>query len=638
MCGIVGVIGHGSFQIGEADFCRARDAIERRGPDDGGIWREGPVALGHRRLAIVDLSVAGRQPMHSACGRYVLTYNGEIYNFRELRAELEASGRRDWRGNSDTEVLVELIAACGLTAALEKANGMFALAVWDRHEQSLHLARDRFGEKPLYYATRAGGFAFASELTALETMPCLDLSIGIEALARYFVRGYFHAPDTIYEGVRKLPPACMLRWRKGEEPVIQRYWSLDRVIRSRTSARHAPIDRAEAVERLDGLIGKATALRMIADVPLGVFLSGGIDSSLIAAAMQQQSSRPVTTFTLGFEDPRFNEAAHAREIARHLGTEHIEEMVTPARALDVVGELGRLYDEPLCDDSQIPTYLVSAMARKHVKVALSGDGGDELFGGYRRYLGTPALWKVMRRIPFAPAAGLAIQATPPILLDASLGFLKGFSDRLGRGAAVGQTLHRISPWMHARSLLELHEFSLERWPRDGLPLRQRAAAPECWGDDAPPVDGDLDLLCWHDQQNYLPGDILTKVDRASMAVSLETRIPLLDPEIAAFAWSLPAELRRGKAILKAVLGRYVPASLFERPKAGFSPPLEAWLRGPLKSWADDLLSPARLRRQGYLDDAKIAAFWKRYQAGGTLLDFRAWSVLMFQAWLDARGK
>ena len=635
MCAILGVVRRGSFDVAETDVERALGLLQHRGPDDQGLWRENGVTLGHRRLSILDLSPAGHQPMHSACGRYVLTYNGEIYNFSELRAELESCGPRRWRGSSDTEVLLELIAACGLEAALQKANGMFALALWDRAEQRLWLARDRFGEKPLFYTLRGEGFAFASEITALEAM--MDLSIDMESLARYFVRGYFPAPDSIFTGVHKLPPGCFLTWRSGEAPVLKPYWQLDTLIREQAPARQAPLDEAEAVEQLDALIHKATALRMTADVPIGVFLSGGVDSSLVAAAMQNHSQRPITTFTLGFEDPRFNEAAHAREVAIYLGTHHIEETVTPARALDVVSELGRLYDEPLCDDSQIPTYLVSAMARKHVKVALSGDGGDEFFGGYRRYRGTPALWNLFRRIPFTPVAGAALRATPAPVLDMSLGFLKDYSDRLGRGAGVGQTLHRISPWMKARSLLELHEMSLERWPHTATPVSRTGAGVACWPRREAPVEDELDLLCWHDQHNYLPGDILTKVDRASMATSLETRIPLLDPEIAAFSWRLPAHLRREKAILKAVLQRHVPAILFDRPKSGFSPPLEAWLRGPLKSWADDLLSPERLRRQGFLDEPQITAFWKRYQAGGTLEDFRAWGVLMFQAWLDARG-
>jgi len=638
MCGVFGVVEGEHFRLDESDVRQALDALQHRGPDDSGIWREGRVTLGHRRLSIVDLSPAGRQPMHSSCGRYVITYNGEIYNFRELRAAFSARTPEEWRGNSDTEVLLELIATFGVEAALKRANGMFALAVWDRRDQCLTLARDRFGEKPLYYTAPGDGLVFASELGALEAVKTLGLSLSAEALAGYFVRGYFSAPDSIYKNVHKLAPGHIATWRPGGEVTIKPYWRLESVIAAQAESRRAPIDEPAAIEQLDELVHEATARRMVADVPIGVFLSGGIDSSLVAASIQVQASRPITTFTLGFEDPQYNEAAHAREVAAYLGTEHIEEIVTPARAMSVVSELGRMYDEPLCDDSQIPTYLVSAMARKHVTVALSGDGGDELFGGYRRHRGTPALWKIMRNIPFAPMAGAALQATPAPVLDASLGFLRGLSDRIGRGAGVGQTLHRISPWMKARDLLEFYELSLERWPHDASPLLNDEDQVPMYRATAPASVGtDLDLLCWHDQLYYLPGDILTKVDRASMAASLETRIPLLDPEIVTFAWGLPAPQRTGKSILKKVLARHLPPALFERPKAGFSPPIEAWLRGPLRTWANDLLSPERLRRQGLLNQERVTAFWTRYQAGGTLQDFRAWSVLMFQAWLDARG-
>jgi asparagine synthase (glutamine-hydrolysing) len=638
MCGVLGVLEETNLRVTDAEFGRALAALRHRGPDDEGVWSEDNVRLGHRRLSVVDLSPAGRQPMISACGRFIITYNGEIYNFPELKAELEARGARRWRGTSDTEVLLQLIADFGVEAALERANGMFALAVWDRSEKRLHLARDRFGKKPLYYAARGKAFAFASELSALEAFSSLQLAIDEEALARYFVRGYLPAPHSIYGGVCKLPPGCRLSWRAGEAPSVRPYWRLDDVIRSRAADQTCVESPDSIAEKLDSLIQKATATRMVADVPVGVFLSGGIDSSLIAAAMQKCASRPITTFTLGFEDPGLSEAENARAVARHLGTNHIEETVTAAQALDVVSRLGDMYDEPLCDDSQIPTYLVSALARKHVTVALSGDGGDELFGGYRRYDGTPALWKLLRKIPFASLGSRFVERTPAPVLDIAFGFLRGFSNRYGKGAGVGQTMRRIAPWMSARSLLELYEFSLAKWPHRALPLRSVRSIDPDWRQLNPPVSEDVDVLSWYDQHNYLPGDILTKVDRASMAVSLETRVPLLDPEVAAFAWSLPPAQRTGKAMLRSVLNRHLPAALFDRPKTGFTPPLEAWLLGPLRSWADDLLSPARLQRQGLLDARSVASFWKRYKAGGTLEDFRAWSVLMLQAWLEARGK
>jgi asparagine synthase (glutamine-hydrolysing) len=576
--------------------------------------------------------------MMSSCERFVITYNGEIYNIPELRAEVERRGQRRWRGVSDTEVLLELIADLGVEAALEKANGMFALGLWDRRDKRLYLARDRFGEKPIYYAPRGSAFAFASELTALEAFSALQLSISEDALARYFVRGYFPAPHSIYDGVERLAPGCVLSWRPGEAPRVRSFWRLDELVCAGAANRRRLAAPDSGAEELDALIQKATAARMVSDVPIGVFLSGGIDSSLVAAAMQKSASQPITTFTLGFEDPRFNEAENARAVALHLKTNHIEETVTAGSALEIVTKLGRIYDEPLCDDSQIPTYLVSAMARKHVTVALSGDGGDELFGGYRRYTGTPALWKLIRRIPFASIGSTAFELAPPQLLDLAFGFLRGFSDRHGKGAGVGRTMRRIAPWMKARSLLELYELSLAKWPYCALPLQSIKRMELNLDDVRPPVTEGIELLSWHDQHNYLPGDILTKVDRASMAVSLETRAPLLDPEVAAFAWRLPPAQRTRKAMLKQVLRRHLPAALFERPKSGFTPPLEAWLLGPLRGWAEDLLSPARLQRQGLLNPRCVSSFWRRYRAGGSLEEFRVWSLLMLQAWLDARGR
>ena len=378
---------------------------------------------------------------------------------------------------------------------------------------------------------------------------------------------------------------------------------------------------------------------MSADVPVGVFLSGVIDSSLVTAAMQKCATHPVTTLTLGFEDPRFNEADHARAIAKHLGTNHIEEVVTAEQARAVVTRLGRMYDEPLADSSQIPTYLVSEMARKHVTVALSGDGGDEGFAGYRRHFATPKLWHRMRKVPMRGAAGAVINATPVSALNLGLGFLKGFTDRYGAGGDVGPTLKRVAPWLGATSLINLHELSLEKWPSNEpvvpgagyLNGRDHGFLPE----------SEIDQLCLHDMRNYLPGDILAKVDRASMAVSLETRIPLLDPDVVRFAMTLPEELRmkdaKGKLILRELLKRDVPEEMFDRPKTGFSPPLESWLIGPLREWAEDLLSPARLESHGLLDTQRVRDFWSRYQRGGTMEEARLWSVLQLQSWMAARA-
>ncbi|OQW63185.1 MAG: hypothetical protein A4S17_07685 [Proteobacteria bacterium HN_bin10] len=638
MCGVVGIVEGKGFAVPRTEFMAGLAAIRYRGPDDEGVWSEDGVTLGHRRLAIVDLSPAGHQPMVSACDRYVISYNGEIYNHRALRAELDAAGVHAWRGESDTEVLLELIVRHGVEAALQRVDGMFAFALWDRRERRLFLARDRFGEKPLYYAMRGEGLAFASELSALEPMKALALRVSAESVARYFTCGYIPAPHSIYVGVQKLPPGCLMSWRAGEEPKVAPYWSLDTMAREAIASRR-PIDMASAVDELDRLIQAAVAERMVADVPVGVFLSGGIDSSLITAVMQRCASRPVTSLTLGFEDPRFNEAEHARAVAAHLGTHHIEETVTAEQALAVVAKLGRMYDEPLADSSQVPTYLLSEMARRHVTVALSGDGGDEGFAGYRRHFATPALWERMRKLPARGAIRAAIDAAPAPALDLGLGFLRGFADRYGPGGSVSAAMKRVSPWLSATSLVHLHELSLEKWPGDEAIVRGARAAfmdagaymPECG----------FDQLCLHDMRNYLPGDILTKVDRASMAVSLETRIPLLDPDVVAFGLSLPVELRiqgaTGKRVLRETLKRYVPEELFSRPKAGFTPPLEAWLLGPLRTWAEDLLSPAALARHGLLEAGRVRAFWERYKSGGTGEDARIWAVLQLQSWLAARA-
>ncbi|MEZ5971657.1 MAG: asparagine synthase (glutamine-hydrolyzing) [Hyphomonadaceae bacterium] len=637
MCGIVGVVEGRGLEVPRAQVDAALASIRYRGPDDQGVWTEEAVTFGHLRLSIVDLSPAGHQPMLSSDGRYVITYNGEIYNHGELRAELDAESSHNWRGSSDTEVLLELISRRGVEAALKKTDGMFAFALWDRREKRLFLARDRFGEKPLFYAARGEGLAFASELLALEQFKALNLKVSRDNVARYFTCGYVPAPFSIYEDVFKLPPASLLTWKPGEQPKVIEYWSIDAMAREAIADRR-PLALAEAVDELDRLIQASVAERMSADVPVGVFLSGGVDSSLVTAAMQKCASRPITTLTLGFEDPRFNEADHARAIAKHLGTHHIEEVVNADQARSVVTRLGRMYDEPLADASQIPTYLVSEMARKHVTVALSGDGGDEGFAGYRRHYATPQLWRRMRKMPMRGVAGAVIGVAPVSALNLGLSFLKGFTDRYGVGGDVGPTLKRVAPWLGATSLINLHELSLAKWPCDDplvpgvgyLNDRDHGFLPE----------SEVDQLCLHDMRNYLPGDILAKVDRASMAVSLETRIPLLDPDVVRFGLSLPEELRlkdaQGKRILRETLKRYVPQDLFDRPKTGFAPPLESWLLGPLRNWAEDLLSPNRLESHGLLDVGRVRSFWARYQKGGTMEEARLWAVLQLQSWMAAR--
>jgi asparagine synthase (glutamine-hydrolysing) len=637
MCGIAGVVQGRGFEVPLGEVAAALSAIRYRGPDDEGVWSEEGVILGHRRLSIMDLSPAGHQPMQSACERFVITYNGEIYNHHALREELDGDTPHNWRSESDTEVLLEMIARYGVMAALKRIDGMFAFALWDRRDKRIYFARDRFGEKPFYYAFRGGGLAFASELTALEQIKALDLRVSRESVARYFLCGYVPAPHSIYEGVFKLPPGCLLTWKADGGARIEAYWSLDETARDAVAERR-PLEMEEAVDELDRLIQESVAERMVADVPVGVFLSGGIDSSLVTAAMQRCASRPVTTLTLGFEDARFNEADHARAIAQHLGTHHVEDVVTPDDARNIVSKLGRMYDEPLADPSQIPTFLVCEMARKHVTVALSGDGGDEGFAGYRRHFGTPRLWRRIRKLKMRGAVRSMIMATPVSALNVGCGFLNGFAQRYA-GSDAGPALKRVAHWLGATSLSDLHERTLEKWPRDeplvaGAELRNGSAkhfTPK----------GEVDQLSLHDMQNYLPGDILTKVDRAAMAVSLETRIPLLDPDIIRFALRLPEDLRlqgdTGKLILRETLKRYVPEKLFDRPKTGFTPPLESWLLGPLREWAEELLSPAALARHGLLDLPRVRQFWARYKRGGTTEDQRIWALLQLQSWMAARG-
>ncbi len=640
MCGIAGAIRPAGEAI-EPGVARAMlAAIAHRGPDDEGMWREGGVWLGHRRLSIVDLSTAGRQPMVSACGRYVLTLNGEIYNYRALRHEVEAAGAMAWRGRSDTEVLLEAIARFGVDGALERARGMFAFAVWDRQHRSLQLARDPFGEKPLYYTIDGGALTFASELTALECIPGLAGALSARALSLFFRHGYIPAPLTIYQGVRKLPPGCVLTWRKGAEAGVAPYWRLGEVVESGQTNRLR--DTAAAVDELHRLLCEAIEPQMLADVPLGAFLSGGIDSSLVVAIMQSVAAQPVKTFTMGFESAEFDEAGFALAVARHLKTDHTQHTVTQADALAVVPTLGAMFDEPFADASQIPTFLISRMARRHVTVALTGDGGDEMFGGYVRYPGVPRLWKAISRLPFRRTVAAALAALPTGLVEGALGFLGPLGRQYTSRGRLGPSLRRAAGWLAAGDLDQLYELTMTAWPEpDALlvspPKERFACRPR-----RPAFDNPLEAMMWRDSIDYLPGDILCKVDRASMANGLETRLPLLDPRIAAFAWRAPPSMKLAggetKWLLRRVLERYLPRELIERPKMGFSVPLHDWLTGPLRDWAGDLLSPELVARQGVLNPKPVTKVWRRYLAGDSSIDHKVWTLLMFQSWQAARGR
>jgi asparagine synthase (glutamine-hydrolysing) len=647
MCGIAGVLGAGAA---DAELIgRMADAVHHRGPDDGGTWADSDagIALGSRRLAIIDISPAGHQPMHSSDGRYVLTFNGEIYNHRDLRAEVEASGHvpaGGWRGHCDTETLLEAIAAWGLEAALERSVGMFAFGLWDRRERTLRLVRDRFGEKPLYYGWAGQDLLFASELKAIRQHPRFDATIDPHALQLFMARNYVPAPFSIYRSIFKLEPASILTVGAGAPPrsepprpcesadgiSLAHYWSyrdvLNRGIRD-------PIrSERDAVEELEGLLDRAVESQALADVPVGAFLSGGIDSSSVVALYQKYSTQKVRTFTIGFNEPAFNEADHARAVARHLGTEHHERIVTAREAQDVIPKLPQIYDEPFADSSQIPTHLVSAFAREQVKVALSGDAGDELFGGYTRYFTIARAWAALRRVPAPLRAAIArpLSRLSPAAWD-----------RIGRRPYFGIKARKaLKTIAHARSLDEVFGAFLDEWSEQGSPVLGTA------NDDAAPFDLALDpaasdalRMMYCDAVSYLPDDILCKVDRASMAVSLEVHCPFLDHRVAELAARIPVGMKirggTGKHILRQLLYREAPRELFERPKTGFGIPVGEWIKGPLRDWAESLLDPRRLREEGWLDAGRIEQRWREHLSGERDSTGALWSVLMFEAWLEA---
>ncbi len=641
MCGIAGFLCDksrpGPEFLSETAAGMAR-AIRHRGPDAEGVWVDpaAGLALGHCRLSIVDLSEAGAQPMVSPSGRYVISYNGEIFNFRELRRELEGRGQA-FKGHSDTEVLLAGIDHWGLEETLRRAQGMFAFALWDRSARSLVLARDRVGKKPLYYGWQGGTFLFGSELRALKAHPDFAAEVDRGALGQLLRCGWIAQPHSIFSGICKLPPASFLVLdpaAPSKDLTPRFYWSAKEKVEAGAQAPFGG-DSDAAVEELDSLLRDAIAGRMVADVDLGALLSGGVDSSLVVAVMQSLSDRPVKTFSVGFEEPRYDEAPHAKQIADYLKTDHHEVYLTPADSLDVVQQVPRIYDEPFADSSQIPSYLISRVAREQVTVVLSGDGGDELFGGYKRYHEILGFWE---RWGGLPAGARAV---------------------LGAGlAGLGQAAWSISGGGRARWLKDVAKWERDGWrfaaetPRDLLArFLSTGARPEALlrgGDSAPSVldrpqdwaevDDPLQGLMHLDFVGYLPDDILVKLDRASMAASLEARCPLLDYRVAEFAWRLPRDLRvdgkGGKRILRDLLARYVPPALTERPKQGFSVPIAAWLRGPLKDWAQDLLAEDRLQRQGLFEPAEVRRLWDQHRSGWRNHTKLLWAVLVFQMWAD----
>lgn len=653
MCGLTGFwVASAEALILHAHLVRMIDRIVHRGPDSDGYWMDADVgiALGHRRLAIVDLSPAGAQPMQAASGRWVLAFNGEIYNHQQLRAELEKACLAPvWRGHSDTETLLAGFDAWGIRATLEKCVGMFAMAVWCRQTQSLTLVRDRLGEKPLYYGWQGQGseavFLFGSELKALRAHPSFRSEIDRNALGSFMQNMAVAGTGSIYQGINKVPPGTMVSLsRQQSEPVVERYWSVEQTVIDGVANRYTG-SAIQAVDDLECLLKDAVRGQMMADVPLGAFLSGGVDSSTIVALMQAQSARPVRTFSIGFHEKAYNEADHAKAVAAHLGTDHTELYVTPQQAMDVIQRLPGLYDEPFADSSQIPTYLVSQMTGRHVKVALSGDGGDELFAGYNRYQLTASLWPKLAGMPQSVrqfVAWLLIWCSPE-----TLNRWAGRTPLAQRWVNVGDKLHKGAGVMGAASVAALYRGMVAMgWPQPGnLVLGGAGGSNPLHMPDLPGLS-DVERMMAFDLMNYLPDDILTKVDRAAMGVSLETRVPFLDHRVVEFAWRLPMEykLRRenGRSVtkwaLRQVLYKYVPKALIERPKAGFGVPLEHWLRGPLRDWAEDLLSEERIKRDGFLNSGSVRQRWLEHLSGKRNWQHSIWCVLMFQIWLDEQKR
>ena len=643
MCGIVGFF--------SADGCNHQnivvdmmDAIKHRGPDDKGFWHnsESNVYLGHRRLSVVDLSSLGHQPMTSCSDRYVIVFNGEIYNHLLLRKSLKKSGVNiTWRGHSDTETLLACIDTWGLKKTIKKCSGMFAIALFDKKHNSIYLVRDRMGEKPLYYGIQNGVFLFGSELKALKKHPEFQGEIDRNSLALQLKYNYIPTPYSIYKGIKKLTPGTILKVSVNgkyanieaiESPMA--FWSLKEVAINAQLNTYTG-SAIEAVNDLDELLSQSVKGQMEADVSLGAFLSGGIDSSLIVSLMQSQSSSPVKTFSIGFEQESYNEAVYAKQIAQHLGTKHTELYVSAQDAMNTIPKLSNLYDEPFSDSSQIPTYLVSAMTKESVTVSLSGDAGDELFGGYNRYLWTRKIWNKVKYMPYSVRKFIAwgMTSVSPVVWNKILRQIVSMP-------LPGDKIHKLANILPAKSAEDFYFHLVSHWHDiDTIVIGAK--------DPVAPVErsslglnlGSIEQnMMYLDSISYLPDDILTKVDRAAMGVSLETRIPFLDHHVVEFAYKLPLSMKirngEGKWILKKVLDRYIPRELMERPKMGFGVPIDLWLRGPLRDWAESLLDESRLKKEGFFHAESIRKKWNEHLSGSLNWQYHLWDVLMFQAWLE----
>lgn len=646
MCGIAGVVVPRGVVVDSSRLEAIIDAIAHRGPDGAGIWisANACVGLGHRRLSVIDPSPTGAQPMKSASGRYVLTFNGEIYNFLALRRELEKLGA-GFRGHSDTEVILAAFEAWGVQPSLPRLRGMFALGIWDAKERVLTLARDRIGIKPLYYGNGPRGFCFASELKPLVIWQGELPKVSSAGLTEFLRLGYVPSPLSIFDGIWKMPPGHFAVFRHGALESSKPYWRLDEVIEA--GRREAIVDEVEALRVLEAGLTASVASHMVSDVPLGAFLSGGVDSSLVVSLMQRLSSQPVRTFSIGFHEKGYNEAEHAAAVARHLGTAHTELYVTDQDARGVIPLLPDIYDEPFADQSQIPTFLVSRLAREQVTVALSGDGGDELFGGYNRYVFVARFWQRLRTLPLPLRRGVSrgLRTLSPLGWDRMLERVGPLLPARLNPAMPGQKMHKIASILPAQSLLELHARLVAQW---GNPLVVLTPDWQCkdllWQSQLIEIDGlsAAEQQMFWDTQSYLVDDILTKLDRASMRVGLEARVPLLDHEMVAQAWRVPISMKfkggTGKWLLRQLLYRYVPQALVDRPKMGFSVPVDAWLRGALRSWAEAYLAPNRLRSEGFFDVRTVRQTWDAHLAGSVNCSGPLWTVLMFQVWLERARK
>jgi len=647
MCGIAGFYAGnlGSDSIG---ICKNMiRKLHHRGPDDSGIWVSdvADVTLGHARLSIQDLSSAGHQPMSSSCNRYVIVFNGEIYNHIEIREELSSINfSPKWIGHSDTETLLAAISIWGVDESIKRCVGMFAFAVWDNEKNELILGRDRLGEKPLYYGWQGNTFLFGSELKALREHPAFLNDINRDALCLLFRHNVISSPHSIYKGIYKLLPGTVLYLRKGSnEPVIKTYWNIKSVAETGSSNIFLGSDK-EALLALEQVMSQAVSGQMISDVPLGAFLSGGVDSSIVTSLMQANSSTPIKTFSIGFDEQGYNEAEHAKIVAKHLGTEHTELYVSSSETLDVIPKLATMFDEPFSDSSQIPTYLVSSMAKHHVTVALSGDGGDELFAGYNRHFRAKSIWK---RISYLPLPMRKLMSNmmlmiPPQMWDHLYRMLTPIIPSHLQFNLPDDKIRKFAEVLSVESSESMYRSLVSHWKYpENIVLGSKEPITVLTDNSMYADLSDFEnKMMFQDMVSYLPDDVLTKVDRAAMSVSLETRVPMLDHRVVEFAWQLPLNMKirngEGKWLLKQLLYKYVPKKLIDRPKMGFGVPIDSWLRGPLRDWAESLLNENRLRHEGYLNPAPIRKKWEEHLSGKRNWQYHIWDVLMFQQWLEAQ--